>query len=262
MNGARNGTTGSILIMKNILKSPEVNNIIYSIDNPNDTIQKTLLEGKQWNNWCFKTVKQLQETYNLKNLLNVGSHIGSVSLPLSFYFNSIKCVEPFPPTYSLLEENVKFNNLKNVEIFNFALGNEEGEIYFLDSEDERLKNNSGGMHCLTKDDIKNNRKSSYLISKKYSSKIKRLDETNIENFDIIIIDAEGTEYDLLSGGIEKIKKYKPIIITEIWNNQKRQEENLSTTKEDVFDLLYSLGYVYDNLGKERKNDFCFLPKSA
>ena len=245
-----------------MLRSPLVNNISYVICNPEDTIQKTLLEGQQWNNWCFKTVKKLQETYQLKNLLNIGSHVGSVSLPLSFYFESVKCIEPFPPTYSLLEENVKFNNLKNVETFNFALGNEEGKIYFLDSDNDRLKNNSGGMHCLTEDDIKNNRKSSYIVSKKYSSKIKRLDDTDIENFDIIIIDAEGTEFDLLSGGIDKIKKYQPIIITEIWNNDKRQEENLKTTREDVFELLCSLGYRYDSLGKERKNDFCFFPAAA
>ena len=60
----------------------------------------------------------------------------------------------------------------------------------------------------------------------------------------------------------KIEKNKPIIITEIWNNNKRKEENLSTSREDVFELLYSYGYVYESFGKARKNDFCFLPKEV
>jgi len=241
-------------------KSPLVNNISYIISNPNDTIQKTLADGVQWNKWCYNLLKKLQQEYQLKHLLNIGSHIGSISLPSSLFFEQVSCVEPFPPTYELLCNNVTFNNLSNVKTYNFALGNKTDLVHFLDHNSERLSNNSGGMHCLTNDDIKNSRKSSHLLSTEYESKMYKLDDTEIGNFDIVVIDAEGTEYDLLLGAKSKIQTYKPIIITEIWNNNKRKEENLSSSREDVFDLLESLGYRYESFGKERKNDFCFLPK--
>jgi len=264
LNGATNGMNEFISTTKNMYKvSPLINNIKYNIINENDTIQKTLLQGVQWNKWAYKTIKSLQKKHNLKNFLNVGSHVGCVSLPLANYFETVTCIEPFPPTYNLLTSNINLNNLSNVIAHNYALGaSNEEEIFFLNIADKRLTNNSGGMHCLTQDDIHNNRKSASLISKEYKSKMYRLDAADIGHFDIMLIDVEGTEYELFEGGIEKIKKFKPIIITEIWNDEKRKQENLPTTKQDVFDLLYNLGYTYESFGKERKTDFCFLPNGA
>jgi len=37
---------------------------------------------------------------------------------------------------------------------------------------------------------------------------------NISDFDILLADVEGKEYELLKGGKNKITKYKPIIIME------------------------------------------------
>ena len=251
-----NGMKECISIMK---KTQLINGISYHITNPDDIIQKNLIEGKQWNNWAYKTCNKLQKQYGLKHLVNIGSHIGTVALPLSFVFEKVSCVEPFPITFNHLCKNIKENHLTNISAYNFALGNREDTVYFIDHTSDRLLNNSGGMHCLTTEDINCSRKSSYLLSKEHKSQMYRLDAVDIDNFDLLVIDAEGTEFELLLGAKSKIEKNKPIIITEIWNNNKRKEENLSTSCEDVFELLYSYGYVYESFGKARKNDFCFLP---
>ena len=82
----------------------------------------------------------------------------------------------------------------------------------------RIKNNTGGMHVITDDDILKKRLSSNIHSKKYSNEMKKLDDLNISNFDILLADVEGKEYELLKGGRNKILKYKPIIIVELWSN--------------------------------------------
>lgn len=55
----------------------------------------------------------------------------------------------------------------------------------------RTKNNTGGMHVFTENDIKNNVRSN-LTDKKIKNKMTKLD-----NFDIMLVDIEGSEYNFL-----------------------------------------------------------------
>jgi hypothetical protein len=41
----------------------------------------------------------------------------------------------------------------------------------------------------------------------------------------MLVDIEGLEYEFLLGAEQSIKRCKPIIIVEIWNNNKRKSEN-------------------------------------
>ena len=183
-----------------------VNNIKYIIKNKNDIIQKTLLNGNQWNNNIVLIIGSLIKKYNLKHFVNIGSHIGTIALPISKYIEKVTAVEPFPPNYQNFLENLKIKNINNIKFFNFAIGNKEEKGFFLDLKNERFRNNSGGMHVVTDDDIKKNRLSASLHSKKYSNTIKKFDNLSISKFDIILIDVEGREYEMLKGGEKKFLK--------------------------------------------------------
>ena len=113
------------------------------------------------------------------------------------------------------------------------------------------------MHVITEDDISNKRLSSDIHSKKYSNEMKKLDDLNISNFDILLADVEGKEYELLKGGKNKIIKYKPIIIVEIWNNNKRNLERMQTTTDEIINYIINLGY---KLTKQLGDNYIFLPK--
>ena len=234
-----------------------VNNIKYIIKNKNDIIQKTLLNGNQWNNNIVLIIGSLIKKYNLKHFVNIGSHIGTIALPISKYITKVTAVEPFPPNYQHFLEHLKLNNVTNIESFNYAMGNKEEKVFFLDLKNERFRNNSGGMHVVTDDDIKKNRLSASLHSKKYSNTIKKFDNLSISKFDIILIDVEGREYEMLKGGEKKISKNRPIIIIEIWDNLKRKKENLETSQEEVFNYIISLGYKLLN---KSSNDHTFIPE--
>lgn len=243
--------------------SPTINGVKYVIHNAQDSIENTLLNGCQWNEEIINIIKEYSLKRNLHHFLNIGSHIGSVSLPVSLIINKVTAIEAYPQTYNHLCENIHINNIKNITTFNIAVGNSEEDIYFM-SEDKicpienynRIKNNKGGMHVFTENDIKNNIRSANLTDKKFKNKVTKLDNLEIDNFDIMLVDIEGFEYDFLLGAQEKIQKNRPIIIIEIWNDKKRRTENMRTSQEEVVNFIKSLNYT---LTKDLGDDFIFEP---
>ena len=235
-----------------------VNNVKYLIKNSKDLIENTLMKGNQWNNEIVLLIGLLIKKYNLKHLVNVGSHIGTVALPISKYIEKVTAIEPYPPTYEHFLENIKLNDIKNIVTFNVAVGGEENKVYFLDSNHERTKNNSGGMHAVTEEDIKKNRLSSTLHTKKYHNNMKKFDDLPIEKFDIMLIDVEGREYETIKGAAKKIIENRPIIIVEIWGNQKRKFENMDTNVEEVAGFIENLGY---KKVKKVSDDYIFFPSN-
>ena len=233
-----------------------VNNIKYIITNPDDIIQKVLVSKVQWNNQILMLIGSLIQKYKLKHFLNIGSHIGTIAMPISRIVNKVTAIEAYYPTYCHLQSNIKLNNIKNIEAHNIAIGDRIETIHFL-GVNERTKNNMGGMHVITELDKKNNIRSADLVDNKFSCMMYPLDGiTEIDNFDILLIDIEGMEDRFLLGAREKIIKNKPIIITEIWDDDKRKSENMFSSREDIINIIISLGYT---LHKKIDDDYVFLP---
>ncbi len=234
--------------------SPIINNIKYYIKNENDHIQKYLLEGKQWNSEIIEIIKNYINKYNLQHFVNIGSHIGTVSLPISLYINNVTAIEAYPPTYNYLCENIELNNITNINTINIAVGNKDDIIYFMSEEKvcpienvNRISENSGGMHVFTELDIEHNIRSANLTDKKIQGQMKKFNDLNINKFDIMLVDIEGFEYYFLQGAKETLLKYKPIIIIEIWDNNKRKKENMKTTREFIIDYIKQLNYKLVNV---------------
>ena len=229
--------------------SNEINEIKYIINNPSDAIQNCLLSDIQFNKEIYDFIIETINKNDFKHFLNVGSHIGTIPLPVSKHISKVSCIEAYEPTYKHLNENITLNNITNITTYNFAVGNSEEEIYFMSENKicpieniDRIKNNSGGIHVFTQKDIDENIRSSCLTDKKIKNKMNKLDNVDIDNFDIMLVDIEGCEYDFLLGAKEKIIKNKPFIIIEIWNNRKRKLENMKETRKDVIDLILSMNY--------------------
>ena len=89
----------------NQLKSPLINNIKYYITNKNDEIEKELYKGNQWNNEIYNIIIDNINKKNLQHFLNIGSHIGTIALPISLHINKVTCIEAYPPTYKKLCNN-------------------------------------------------------------------------------------------------------------------------------------------------------------
>jgi FkbM family methyltransferase len=243
--------------------SPSINNIRYVIRNPYDIIESTILNGQQWNYDILTILQTYIKERKLNHFVNVGAHIGTESLPISLCIKKVTAIEAYPSTFNQLCQNIEFNNIKNIQTYNIAVGNSDDTAYFMatdkiDStyEFNRIENNRGGMTVITNTDIQEKSRSAHLVDMNMQVKMQRFDTTDIDNFDIMLIDIEGCEYDFLLGAKEKINKNKPIIIIEIWNNNKMKAENMKHTQEDIISYFKGIDY---KLIKNIEDDFIFEP---
>ena len=76
----------------------------------------------------------------------------------------------------------------------------------------------------------------------------------LDNLNFIKLDVEGYEINVIEGGINTIKKYKPIITLEVYENfyGKYSIEYTKTT----FKILLDIGYTVHHIAGP---DFLFLP---
>lgn len=242
---------------ENSYNQVNINNIKYFITNKDDIIQKTLLQGNQWNNEIVNVINIFVKQYNLKHFLNIGSHIGTVCLPISKNIEKVTAIEAYDSTYEHLLKNVKLNDITNIETFNIAIGDKKEEVNFFKNTDDRLINNMGGMHVITEIDKQFNLRSAKLVDNEKKCLMYPLDEIDeIDNFDIVLVDIEGMDARFLFGAKNKILKNKPIIIIEIWDDNKRKLENMKVSRNYVINLVINLGYA---LYKQIDDDFIFLP---
>jgi hypothetical protein len=83
------------------------------------------------------------------------------------------------------------------------------------------------------------------------------DIEDIDNFDIVLVDIEGLEDRFLKGAGTKIIKNKPVIIIEIWDDEIRKDEKLVSSRQDIINVIVSLGYTLDKIIDDV--DYVFLP---
>jgi FkbM family methyltransferase len=185
--------------------------------------------GKMWE------TKSIQQFFNVIpkedtiNIVDIGAQVGLYSLFSKFLPKStFYAFEPFPATFKELNENIKLNNIDNVKTFNLAISDKETQMNLNTS----LSHN--GLHTLGTNPLR-------------FTDIKPIpiNTTTLDIFfkDIPIhfikIDTEGHEYFILKGGIEVIKRYKPIIQLE-WNVTNMQQCNVNESM--MHDLIQELGY--------------------
>ncbi|CAG0962969.1 MAG: FkbM family methyltransferase [Bacteroidetes bacterium] len=158
---------------------------------------------------------------------DLGANIGIMTYHLSRWCSKGKiiAVEPIPDNFSILEKIIVRYSLKNVKAFNIALGNKNGEVEMLVPVMGKAKQ-QGLSHV-----VNSNEKNQGEV---FKIQCKSFDEiSNLEKIDGIKIDVENYEYPVLLGASETLKKHKPIIYAELWDNENRK---------NCFALLESLGY--------------------
>lgn len=166
-------------------------------------------------------------------VLDIGANIGVMTVYLARKLpdSQIFSFEPVPDNLHTIRRLLKFFNLKNVKIFDFALGNYEGIAEIILPEHKHVK-----FHGLSHiEGVEGTEGDSGL---KYSVPMHRLDDIDeikslVRPITGIKIDVENYEYNVLEGAKELLVKYKPLIYAELWNNNNRI---------DCIKLLTEIGY--------------------
>lgn len=129
-------------------------------------------------------------------------------------------------------------------------------MFFMDDNNDRLKNNNGGMHVFTSNDLITGERSASIAKLENLGIFSvPLDSIKLDKIDLMLVDIEGMEDKFLIGAEQTLKKDLPDLLIEIWNDDKRKYENMKTTQQQIIQNILSLGY--NKVEKIDDSDFLF-----
>lgn len=193
---------------------------------PNDLYSAYKYSG----NSIYKSIKNRKFTTSI----DIGANIGLITMIMSKVSGKVISFEPESENYRALEENVKLNQIRNVNQYQLALSDKDEETYFY------INNKNEGGHTINKEQVGRFRDSFQEKRKIFVVKLDSfLKKKEFGKIDLIKIDVEGAELDVLNGAKETIMKDKPLIIFEALD-----EKELTKSRQ----FLKRLGYTIKDIG--------------
>lgn len=189
----------------------------------------TIRWDKKENNF-FHFLKLLPEG---SLVIDIGANIGIMSILFAKKLKNseVFAFEPIPVNSSVLKKLMNFFKLKNIKLFEFALGNENGKIRMLMPVIKSVKM-QGLSHVIHESISSNDEGETFEAIIKRLDDIEEVKKTSLK-ISGIKIDVENFESFVVEGSVETIKKHKPVIYIELWENENRQK---------CFNLIKNLGY--------------------
>ncbi len=194
-----------------------------------DNISRHVMRGEFWEPELLTVFSSLNKD---SVIVEIGSFIGDHTVYLSKHFRKVYAFEGQRRNYFHLMANLFLNDCyNNVETYNYVMGN-GNKVRPADKEhrDEwplDLVANASGARFVEGDD--------------YVSV--RIDDLNLEPFQLLKVDAEGMDLTILRGAEQSIRKYKPVILFE--HNGLVSDSPM----EAYYIFLDSIDYTYDRIGE-------------
>lgn len=160
-------------------------------------------------------------------VLDAGANIGCYSYAFLTKIGSkgkLYAFEPSNESYECLSYNL--GKHPNVVLSESALGLHSGHCRVV-----RENNNVGMSFCEE-------------VNSSDAVKVTTIDSLNLDALDFLKIDVEGDELNVLIGGYNTIKKFKPVMFIEINEHTLRRK---GLTKLDIFNWLNKNGYAFKNV---------------
>ena len=196
------------------------------------------INGYSKDDWIFSSIatnKTFYEVDLLKymrfalsqqtgHILDIGANIGNHSVFFGKIMNlNVLCFEPNPPIFQILEENLSTNNVK-YKAYCIGLGAHSGQ-YSIDDTHAAAEGNIGAAKLFAS--------SNGQIIVKTLDKVLEIGVDDCSRIIAIKADIEGMEAEMLKGGIETLKTYKPDLFLEI---------NDESLMQEIESIIYPLGY--------------------
>jgi FkbM family methyltransferase len=162
--------------------------------------------------------KELVSRIKPEVAIDVGAHLGSFTLLLAKYARFVVAVEPDPRAVGMLASNISANRLSNVIVFPYACSSSDGR-------ELNLKLGRGGRSSRVQS-------SSGDVTVKTITVDTMVEALGLEEVSFLKVDVEGHELEVLRGAQNTLRKYRPILLVELWPENAR----------DVEELLQKLGY--------------------
>ena len=157
--------------------------------------------------------------------VDVGANIGLMSIFAATKFpnSTVIAYEAHPNTVKILNENIRLNKVKNIEVHASALSNEAGNVAIFDNWEV----NRGGASIK----VNKGQSDSHQVSCDLLDSFASIAPTMLK------IDVEGAELEVLQGAKGKIETYRPTLIIEISKGRDQSDES-----KDIYDFVNSFGF--------------------
>jgi len=193
-------------------------------------------------------------------VLDIGANIGIMTVHIAKTIKNVAVFsfEPMPNNIVAFKRIVNYFKLKNVHLFEVALGNTQGEIEMVMPVVSNVRM-QGLSHVVHDSITEYNEGERFKVPLKMLDKMEELSAAK-QRISAIKIDVENFEFFVLDGAKEIIQKNKPVVYAELWENENRDK---------CFDLFKSMNYqtyvVQDNIlqlfdvTKHKTQNFIFKP---
>jgi len=163
--------------------------------------------------------------------IDAGANVGILSIYMSMFTSGkIYAFEPVPQIFEALQKTIESNDMKNVEIFNVALGNKNSKETF----SFNVEHNGG---CRTLNEF-NKGFHVHPLDESIEVNMITLDDFvkdhNVDKLDLLKMDVEGFEQQVFEGGINTIEKFRPDIVSEFCHHMIK---DVGLNPEQYFDIL-------------------------
>lgn len=178
----------------------------------------------------------LREAKNATVIFDIGANIGWYTLHLARAIaprgGRVVAFEPIPRTFAALRDNVRLNDIEGVATLrNVGLGERAGEVEFY------LPAVTGSVAASQRPLFEAQ------ANEKIRARIERLDDVvrdlGVDRLDLLKCDIEGGELLMLRGGLETIRRFKPVLFLELL---RKWSKAFGYHPNDVITLLAAEGY--------------------
>lgn len=236
--------------MEEILQTKD--GIKFKIFSRFDLISNILRLGRDFDPWNNQVASIVLSEKKKGNVVDIGAHIGTFSIPLAKNFPDINFItfEVQTKVFEVLSDNIKLNKINNIKTYNVGLSDQTKQIT-ISVPDYDLENNIGAFSLSV--DVRINNYEVKTIGTTESFDLVPLDNFKIKDILLIKLDVEGYELNVLKGAINTIRNNSfPPILFECWNWK------FAEKKKEVFNFLQDLGYSIKTMGNGNDHFACYI----
>lgn len=140
-------------------------------------------------------------------VLDVGANIGNHSLAFSLEAKQVYAFEPLPEVFTVLEENLRQNQVTNVRAFNVALSDVNGRSPLYRDRKGNIGASSFDRRAGEVEEV--------AVTRRIGDEL--VEELGLTRLDLVKIDVEAHEVYVLRGLMRSLEKFRPCIVME-WND--------------------------------------------
>ncbi len=141
--------------------------------------------------------------------IDAGAYIGTHALVmgrLAGETGRVLAFEPHPDIRKKLMDNILLNGLNNIKVFSSALSDKEGKTNLFSYNDQMPDKGTSSLYEL------NNLEKSFEVQVSTVDKVAA--DEGLNRLDLIKIDTRGSDFPIIKGAAESIRKFNPSVIFE------------------------------------------------